>query len=113
MDFRKNRNGDFVAPRPKDLTGLLLTPAAADNHTPFGEYRKRYTLRDTIIVVVTAYATDRHREFAQALFQRFHVAERGVRELFVCGGATQDHVERVSRRWFAPGSGRISYCLTV
>ena len=89
VDFRKNRNGDFVAPRPKDLTGLLLTPAAADNHTPFGEYRKRYTLGDTIIVVVTAYATDRHREFAQALFQRFHVAERGVRELFVCGGATQ------------------------
>jgi hypothetical protein len=30
---------------------------------------------------------------ARELFTRFHVAERGVRELFVCGGATQDHVE--------------------
>jgi hypothetical protein len=52
LDFRKNKNGDLVAPRPKDLIGLLLAPAAADNYTPSNKYR----LRDAIIVVGTAYA---------------------------------------------------------
>jgi hypothetical protein len=97
VDFRKNKNGDPVAPRPKDLLGLLLTPAAADNHTPSNDYLNRYEFRDTLIVVVTAYATEQQlqadREFASELFERFHVAERGVRELCVCGGATQAEVE--------------------
>jgi len=54
-------------------------------------------MNSEVIVVVTAYATDQQlkadREFASKLFQRFHVAERGVRELCVCGGATQEEVE--------------------
>jgi hypothetical protein len=45
VEFRKNKNGDLVAPRPKDLIGLLLAPAAADNHTPSNEYLNRYELR--------------------------------------------------------------------
>jgi hypothetical protein len=97
VDFRKTKNGDLVAPHPKDLTGLLLTPTAADCHTPSNECRPRYELRDTVIVVVTAYATAQllpyDRVFAGELFQRFHVAERGVRELCICGGATQEEVE--------------------
>lgn len=97
VDFRKTKSGELVAPRPKDLTGLLLTAAAADNHTPSDEYRSTYELRDTIIVVVTAYATDRllhyDQEFAKELFQRFQVVERGVRELCICGGPTQEEIE--------------------
>jgi hypothetical protein len=97
VDFRKARSGRPVAPRPKDLTGLLLAAAAADNHTPSNEYESTYKLHDTIIVVVTAYDTDRllhyDREFANELFQRFHVAERGVRELCICGGPSQEEVE--------------------
>jgi glycerol dehydrogenase-like iron-containing ADH family enzyme len=56
VEFRKNKNGDLVAPRPKDLIGLLLAPAAADNHTPSNEYLNRYELRHAVVVVVAAYA---------------------------------------------------------
>jgi hypothetical protein len=97
VDFRKTKSGDLVAPRPKDLTGLLLAPAAADCHTPSNEYRRRYKLRDTIILVVSAYATAQQLQddqaFADELFRRFHVAECGVREFCICGGATQEEVE--------------------
>jgi hypothetical protein len=101
VDFRKTRNGDLVAPRPKDLTGLLLATAAADNYTPSNDYRTRYEFRDTLIVVVTVYATDQllqeDQEFANKLFRKFHVAECGVREFCVCGGATQEEVESCFR----------------
>jgi hypothetical protein len=97
VDFQITRNG-LAAPRPKDLAGLLLTPAAADHHTPSYKYENKYELRNTVIVVVTAYDTNEKlqadREFASKLFQRFHVEERGVRELCVCGGATQEDVEK-------------------
>jgi hypothetical protein len=97
VDFRKTKGGRLVAPRPKDLTGLLMAAAAADNHTPSNEYRSKYELHDTIIVVVTAYASERllnyDQEFATQLFRRFHVAERGVRELCICGGPTQEDTE--------------------
>jgi len=115
VEFRKTKSGEAIAPRPKDLTGLLLAPAAADNHTPSYEYRNRYELRDTLIVVVTAYATHQmlqeDRQFANKLFHRFHVAECGVRELCVCGGATQQEVEDCFRelvrsRFFTGSSGR-------
>ncbi len=42
VEFRKNKNGDLVAPRPKDLIGLLLAPVAADNYTPSNTYLNRY-----------------------------------------------------------------------
>jgi hypothetical protein len=97
VDFRKTKGDKLVAPRPKDLTGLLLAPASADNHTPSNEYRSRYEIRDTTIVVVTAYATDRllqnDREFANELFRRFRVGERGIRELCICGGSTSEETE--------------------
>ena len=47
VEFRKNKNGDLVAPRPKDLIGLLLAPVAADNYTPSNKYLNRYELRDS------------------------------------------------------------------
>jgi hypothetical protein len=47
VEFRKNKNSDLVAPRPKDLIGLLLAPVAADNYTPSNKYLNRYKLRDT------------------------------------------------------------------
>jgi hypothetical protein len=97
VDFKRKRNGDLAAPRPKDVTGLLLTPAAADNHTPSDKYRDPYRLQDTVITVISAYPTlqalEDDRAFARELFTRYHVAERGVRELVVCGGAIQGHVE--------------------
>lgn len=97
VDFRTNRNGCLEAPHPKGLTGLFLTSAAADIHAPSNDYRTTYELRNTLIVVVTAYSnSDRLRHdqnFANELFRRFHVAERGVRELCICGGATQDEIE--------------------
>jgi hypothetical protein len=98
VDFRRKRDGTLAAPSPKTKTGLLLTPAAADCYTPSNEYRNPYTFRDTVIAVVTAYPTrqalEDDRAFARELFTRFHVAERGVRELCVCGGATEAEIER-------------------
>jgi len=97
VDFGGRKSGQLVAPSPKRLTGLFLAAAAADNHTPSNKYNDEYKLHDTIIVVVTAYATEKLRqydqEFADELFRRFHVAERGVRELCICGGPTQEHIE--------------------
>jgi hypothetical protein len=97
-----DRNECLVAPRPKDLTGLFLTSAVADIHAPSNEYGNRYELCDTIIVVVTAYPNaellQHDQNFANELFRRFHVAERGVRELCVCGGATQDEIEHSFRK---------------
>lgn len=58
VDFRRNRQrGTLEAPSPKTLTGLLLTPTAADCYTPSNEYRNPYALRDTVIAVVTSYPT--------------------------------------------------------
>jgi hypothetical protein len=95
--FCMDRYGRYVAPRPKDVTGLLLAPAAAFCHARSNEYRKPYALRDTVIAVVTSYPTPEalqdDRAYARELFTRFHVAERGVRELCVCGGATEAEVE--------------------
>jgi hypothetical protein len=97
VDFRKDRSGSFVAPRPKDLTGLLLTLAAANCHTPSNDCTP-YRLQETVVVVVSAYSTlaalQNDQRYACELFSRFHVAERGVRELCVCGGPTQEAVER-------------------
>lgn len=61
------------------------------------ENRRPYALKDTVITVVSVYHTLEELEddcaFARELFTRFHVAERGVRELCVCGGATQAEVD--------------------
>jgi hypothetical protein len=97
VDFRKTKHDAQAAPSPKNLVGLLLAAAAADNHTPSDEYEKTYKLHDTMIVVVTAYDTDQllhdDQEFASELFERFHVAQRGVRALCICGGPTQEEIE--------------------
>ncbi len=97
VDFYKDDEGRDRAPRPKEITGLLLAPAASLCHTPSRRYRCPYTLRDAVIAVVSAYPTRQEleydRELARELFKRFHVVERGVRELCVCGGGTEAEVE--------------------
>ena len=97
VDFYKDDECRDRAPRPKEIAGLLLAPAAAFCHARSRENRNPYALKDTVIAVVSAYTTLRElgddRELARELFTRFHVAERGVRELCLCGGATQEEVE--------------------
>jgi hypothetical protein len=97
--------------RPKDLVGLLLTPALADNHTPSYRYGvcNQYLLRDTVVIAVTALnALARGQDLAEAMYRRFHLSELGVRELCVCTGATEEEVEarftQVIRRRFG-GNG--------
>lgn len=82
--------------RPKDLVGLLLTPALADNHTPSYIYgvRNQYSLRDTVVIAVTARSNvARGQDLAEEMYRRFHLSELGVRELCVCNGATEEEVE--------------------
>lgn len=97
VDFYVDGKGRYVAPRPKDITGLLLTPAGAVCHTPSRKYRSPYSPGEMVIAFVSAYPSlqelEDDRAFARELFTRFHVAERGVRELCVCGGATEAEVE--------------------
>ncbi|MEX2262343.1 MAG: hypothetical protein WD696_10345 [Bryobacteraceae bacterium] len=73
--------------RPKDLVGLLLTPALAENHTPSYRYgvRSQYLLRDTVVIAVTALtAVERGQDVAEAMYRKFHLSELGIRGLCVC-----------------------------